>query len=69
MAPGLAKGLPVSGRLTQRLECLLYTEEVRGSNPLSSTVVVSCWFDNLAVNEVYGGSIPLDHPCTILSGC
>lgn len=33
-----------------------------GSIPTGTTVAVLCWFRDLVVTQVYGGSIPLGHP-------
>ena len=38
---------------------------IEGSNPSARAVAVVYWFRNLAVNQVYVGSIPIGHPMNV----
>ena len=41
---------------------LALNQKLAGSISASGAVAVLYWFRNLAVNQVYIGSIPFDHP-------
>ena len=41
---------------------LALNQKLAGSIPASGAVAVLYWFRNLAVNQVYVGSIPIGHP-------
>ncbi len=51
-----------SGVATVGRQSLALNQKLAGSIPASGAVAVLYWFRNLAVNQVYVGSIPIGHP-------
>ena len=62
LPPGAERKNPYSGVATFGRQSLALNQKLAGSIPASGAVAVLYWFRNLAVNQVYVGSIPIGHP-------